>query len=372
MKIIHTADLHLDSPMKANLDEAKAKERKNEITSNFARLTRIANELDAEAILIAGDLFDQKSITKKVARIVLNEIIKNSEIDFYYLKGNHDQNSFANFVSEQGEVPANLFMFDESWKKYILNPTSKGKKIALYGAEAGDNNMAALAASFEADPDEMNIVMLHGQENEYAAKDSTEVIPISSFKQRCVDYMALGHVHERKIKPLDSRGVYCYPGCLEGRGFDECGDHGFMLLDADEESGEIGAEFIDFAYRKLWHVETDISGTEDAEETVRRVRDEIRKMRIGQRDLIKIELVGDVDEETDVDESYTENAFKDDFYYVKAVNKTGVKIDYTKYENDESLKGWFIRLVRDSNESDEDKGRIVKMGIEALTGGTIG
>lgn len=371
MKIIHTADLHLDSPMKANLDEAKSKERKNEITSNFARLARIADELGVKAILIAGDLFDSKSITKRVAKVVYNEIVKNSDIDFYYLKGNHDQNSFANFVSEQGEVPSNLLMFDETWKKYVLNPEGEGKRIALYGAETGDNNMSVLAATFEADPDEINIVMLHGQENEYASKNSAEIIPVSEFKQRCVDYMALGHVHERKIKPLDARGIYCYPGCLEGRGFDECGDHGFMLLDVNENTGEIIPEFIDFAYRKLWHVVCDVSEANDSEEAAALVRDEIRKMKISNRDMIKIELVGDINEEVDVDESYVESSFKDDYYYVKAVNKTGVKIDYAKYENDESLKGWFIRLVRDSDESEEDKGRIVRMGIEALTGGTI-
>lgn len=371
MKIIHTADLHLDSPMRANLDEAKSKERKNEITSNFARLTRMAVNLDVKAILIAGDLFDSKSITKRVAKVVYNEIVKNSEIDFYYLKGNHDQNSFATFVSEQGDIPKNLFMFEEEWKKYILNSDGEGKKIALYGAETGENNMVGLAATFSADPDEINIVMLHGQENEYSSKNYAEVIPISDYKQRCVDYMALGHVHEKKIKPLDSRGVYCYPGCLEGRGFDECGDHGFMLLDVNEITGEIIPEFIDFAYRKLWNVVCDVSKANDSEEAVGLVRDEILKMKINQRDMIKIELVGEINEEADVDEGYVESAYKDDFYYVKTVNKTGVKIDYSKYENDESLKGWFIRLVRDSDESEEDKGRIVRMGIEALTGGTI-
>ncbi len=372
MKIIHTADLHLDSPMKSNLDESKAKERKNELTSNFARLIKSANDLDAKAILIAGDLFDQKSVAKRVAKVVLNEIVKNPGIDFYYLKGNHDGNSFVNFVSEQGEMPANLFMFEDSWSKIILNPKGSGKKIALYASEVGENNnMASLAAAFSDEPDDINIVMLHGQGNVYASKDSTEVIPISSYKQRCIDYMALGHVHERKIGTLDSRGIYCYPGCPEGRGFDECGDHGFMLLDIDETNGKISTEYIDFAYRKLWHVRTDVTGIADAEEMIGKIREEIAKMNINQRDMLKIELVGNVDEETDIDESYAESVFKDEFYFVKAVNKTGVQIDYSKYENDESLKGWFIRLVKDSDESEEDKGKIVRMGIEALTGGVI-
>ena len=44
-------------------------------------------------------------------------------------------------------------------------------------------------------------------------------------------------------------------------------------------------------------------------------------------------------------------------------------MDYRKYEADESLKGWFIRLVEADGELDEQtKGKIVKLGLDALAG----
>jgi fucose 4-O-acetylase-like acetyltransferase len=78
--------------------------------------------------------------------------------------------------------------------------------------------------------------MLHGQEtagrfvkNKKSA-DYAGSVSLSALRGRGIDYLALGHIHAYKKAPLDSRGIYCYPGCLEGRGFDECGRKGFVLL----------------------------------------------------------------------------------------------------------------------------------------------
>lgn len=370
MRIIHTADLHLNSAMNANLDERKASERKTELLSNFERLADCALQIGAEAILIAGDLFDTKSITGKVGRTVLNVIIAHPFVKFYYLKGNHDRDSFINFVREQGEFPENLFTFGDEWTKYVLSQNG-GRKTMLYGAESQSTNMADLVRSLSPDENDINIVMLHGQENEYEKKNSAEVIPLSELKNKGIDYLALGHVHEYKYRPLDSRGSYCYPGCLEGRGFDECGSHGFTVLDIDEKSGEIIAEYYEFAYRKLWHPICDVSSAKDSSDAVKIVRNVLAEQRISEKDLLKIELTGEKPEDVYIDEQYVLNAFKDDFYFVKIVNSVREQIDYRKYMDDESLKGWFVRLVQASDESEEDKAKIVRMGIDALAGEDI-
>lgn len=53
------------------------------------------------------------------------------------------------------------------------------------------------------------------------------------------------------MEKLDAR-TYCYAGCLEGRGFDECGEHGFVVPDIDEDTGTYTCEFVPFAPRKLY------------------------------------------------------------------------------------------------------------------------
>ena len=74
MKLIHCADLHLDSPMESNLPAAKARERRNEILATFSDLIERADQNGASAVLIAGDLFDSDRTTRKTEQYVLDLI----------------------------------------------------------------------------------------------------------------------------------------------------------------------------------------------------------------------------------------------------------------------------------------------------------
>ena len=55
------------------------------------------------------------------------------------------------------------------------------------------------------------------------------------------------------------RDRYCYSGCLEGRGFDECGQKGFVVLDIDDEKLTAGFSFVPFAYRSLYTLYVDVT-----------------------------------------------------------------------------------------------------------------
>ena len=96
---------------------------------------------------------------------------------------------------------------------------------------------------FNFNSNNFNIVVLHGQEANYSdKKDKAEIINLKELKNKNIDYLALGHIHKYKLEKLDNRGIYCYSGCLEGRGFDECGDKGFVLLEIEEN--KINTKFI--------------------------------------------------------------------------------------------------------------------------------
>ena len=79
-----------------------------------------------------------------------------------------------------------------------------------------------------------------------------------------------------------------------------------------------------------------------------------------------------VDENAEVNENLIATAVMDDFFFVKAKNESRVSVDFRKYALDESLKGFFIRLVEEDDEIDEEtKGQIVRMGLRALSGEEI-
>lgn len=360
MKIIHCADIHADSKMESHFSREQATERRNEIINSFAYMVRYAKENGVRAIIIAGDLFDTKeSQQKNIKRRIAGIIKENTEIDFLYLRGNHDES--VEFATD--EVLSNLKRFSLSeWKCYSYG------NVDIYGHEFGRSIPSSAYNQITPDSNKINIVVLHGQIAEYKTKEGAPVISLPKLKNRDIDYIALGHIHDYKKDRLDSRGSWCYPGCLAGRGFDECGKKGFVLLDITDK---ISSEFIPISQREIHDVKVTLDGTMNYNDIMSAICEEVKD--ISSRDIVKVDLVGDISEETEIEE----NSYLADlnsrygFYFVRIKNSTKPMIDYEKYENDVSLKGEFIRLVKSQTDlSDEDKARVIVMGIRALAGRT--
>jgi len=359
VKIIHTADLHLESKMNANLDQTNAKLRRAEMLHTFTRMVDYAATHEVEAILIAGDLFDTSHISKTAQNTVLTSIVSHPEIDFYYLKGNHDKNDF---LQEEEELPQNLKTFSATWTKYALSD-----QVVLSGLELNPENVVTAASSLHLNFDQINLVMLHGQEARTAPKKGAEIIDTRAFAGKGIDYMALGHIHARKEEKLDGRGIYVYPGCLEGRGFDETGEHGFIELDIDEEKKTISHRFVPFAFRTVYELPVNLSDVTTSLE----VRDAIRVALAGNpipsASLVKIVLTGYLPVEAEIDVDFLTKELEESFFFLKVQDDTKEKIDFESFRNDISLKGEFVRQVEaDTTLSEEEKARIIKAGFQAL------
>ncbi len=362
MKMIHTADLHLDSALNTNLDREKAKERKNELLMCWVRMVEYAHENDVSAILIAGDLFDKKVISAHASRTVLEMINKYPDIAFYYLKGNHDDSSFINSCDR---LPDNLFMFSDKWTEYVLFE-NKDRRAVLTGAELTPENSAHIYDSLVLRPQDLNIVTLHGQLEAHASKDRAETIDLRALGNKNIAYLALGHVHEYREGELAGSGIYCYPGCLEGRGYDEPGEHGFVLLDIDEDEMSVKREFVPFAKRRIWVFRVDVSGCMSAMEMTEPIR-AAAEGRARPDDMVKIELCGDVDVDCEKNTGFIERYFGDGFYAFKVKDLTGMKIDYRDFAKDTSLKGEFVRLMEsETGISEEEKMAVIRCGLQVL------
>lgn len=356
MKIIHCADIHADSKMGTHFSKEQAEKRRNEVVDSFANMVSYAKENDVKVILIAGDFFDTKETQQKKIKQRIGYIIEqNPSIDFLYLRGNHDEDS--SFLSNQ--IP-NLKCFSkDSWTKYSY------ENIDIYGHEFGDKIPAAAFNELVPEPDRINIVTLHGQVAEYQQKKDAPDISLPKLANKNIDYVALGHIHEYRMEKLDSRGYWCYSGCLEGRGFDECGEKGFVVLDI--ENNKLKTEFVPKAQRTIHDIKVELSGSLTYNEIVSKI--EAAVSGFSPKDIIQITLEGEITEDTEIEpESYT-SVIENRFFYVRIKDKTEVKIDYSKYEKDVSLKGEFIRLVKDQNDlSEEEKAKVIMNGIKALAG----
>ena len=74
MKLIHCADIHLDSRMETHMTSEQASMRNTEIIRSFVRMTEFAKENDVRVIIIAGDLFDGDRIKSRTVDEVLGAI----------------------------------------------------------------------------------------------------------------------------------------------------------------------------------------------------------------------------------------------------------------------------------------------------------
>lgn len=359
MKLIHCADLHLDSDMRTNLTKEQVKERKAELLNTFHRMVEYAAANDVQAILIAGDLFDKKNVGVKARNAVWDEIMHHENIQFYYLRGNHDADSFLSAVEVR---PDNLKLFEDTWTTYEL-----GRTVRISGLELNEKNASQAYVSLVLDADKFNIVMLHGQEMEHKARDKAEVISIRELRGHFIDYLALGHIHSYKSERLDSRGVYCYPGCLEGRGYDEAGVHGFVLLDIDEQNKTFTHQFIPFAKRQIYAESVDITDCNDLTEVRSRIEAVLTAKNPSPESMVKLVLVGKVDISFVLDTDLLLQKLRERFYHVKLSNETSLKVDYVSLETEKSLKGEFVRIVKDSHLTDEEKAAVIRLGIQALT-----
>lgn len=365
MRIIHCADLHLDSKMTANFPPEKASERKAELLRTFQQMLSYAVENEVEAILIAGDLFDKKRVSAGARNVVKAAIEMHPQITFYYLTGNHDADSL---FATMEEIPDNLKMFGDTWTSYTANRRGAGN-IVITGMELNSDNAAGMYHSLVLDQDVYNIVMLHGQDGEYKSKDRAEQISIKEFRHKGIDYLALGHIHTFREEAIDARGIYCYPGCLEGRGFDECGEHGFVLLDIDEKTKKCQRYFVPSEGRGIYMVEVDITGCVNTPQISRRISETLQNTGYSKDCLVKIVLCGNVDVECEKNLDILTAQFADNYYFLKIKDESKLQVDYQAFALEASLKGEFVRTVMAAADiSEEEKAEIVRYGIRALAG----
>ena len=132
-------------------------------------------------------------------------------------------------------------------------------------------------------------------------------------------------------------------------------------------SDKIETEFISVATRTIHQVDVNITGLLTYDEIMNSISQKISD--ISSDDIVEVLLTGEVSEDSDIETDSYQSVFATNYYLIRIKDKTEAKINYDKYENDVSLKGEFIRLVKEQNDlTDEEKAKVIITGIKALAG----
>ncbi len=341
MKIIHCADIHLGAPINT-FPKKISEERKREVRNSLLRMVEFARQQGAQVILLSGDVFDRDKPYQKDVNIFYGIVEKNPDIDFLYLRGNHDR------AGEERALP-NLKTFSTSWQSYAYGD------VVISGIELAQENSSSLYSTLSLDEKKKNIVMLHGQIG--------GEINLTKLRDKNIDYLALGHIHEYADGELDGRGRYAYSGCLEGRGFDETGVKGFVVIDVADK---LTYAFQPFSLQCIEAHSLDVGGLTEGGEMALLAK---QKIPFKKENIYRLELIGEVDAEVDNFAEDVERYLSGACAYIRVKDKTKKKIDYTAFEGDNSLKGEFVRAVRESDGyTEEEKAQMIAYGLKALAG----
>ena len=410
VRLIHTADLHLDSAFSSRFSKEEAEERRRNLLIAWNKLLQYGIERKVQAILISGDLFDSPVVSRSTMEIFLSSIRKNPEISFFYLRGNHDTKNTFRF---QENLPKNLFLFSKEGKKYRL----KEKLVLLgqefygterrnefpeepygterrsefpeesYGTESllelpeepeelveeellsSSSAKDAVQSIWNLKEEDCNILMLHGALREGGPEVQNEQgISLKQLSRYPIHYLALGHIHKREEGKCGSLN-YIYPGCLQGRGFDEEGEKGFYYVEIEEETKEIKAEFVplkegEFRIIPLFLSEED--GTLDAEE---KIRESLKKEGAEAKDSVRIILKGEKRAGEERNLRYLEKQLEEEYAYIEIKEETKLKLRKEEFIHEKGLKGEFLRMVCESESlSEEEKEKLMILGIGLLQG----
>ena len=221
MKILHTADWHLDAPLQGH-DESL----RQALAAVPGQIFEIVRQERCDLVLLAGDLFDGAYTPH--AYQDLYDVLKAMAVPVVIAPGNHDFcGPDSPWIKELWSE--NVHIFKTSQMQSVGIP---GLNARVYGAGFESMDCAALLENFRADCQEKYAIgVLHG--------DPTQVgSPYNSITkaqvQNCgLDYLALGHIHKADHF-IAGKTLCAWPGCPMGRGYDEPGEKGVYIITLEE------------------------------------------------------------------------------------------------------------------------------------------
>lgn len=355
--IFHCADIHLDTPFSLSL--RRAEQRNSELRSAFRNAVMYARGEKAQLFFIAGDLFDSRYVSLDTAELLINELRSFPECRFFVSPGNHDPYDDRSPYALLN-WPDNVHIFRE---KERVSIDDLGVDVYGCGYTSGSMETSPVTGYPERDPSRINILVCHGTVGMPLSKDGP--ILLSEIESSGFDYIALGHIHRSEGVKSVGGVSYAYPGCIEGRGFDELGYKGALF--GTVSKGEVKLKGVRMSLRRFETaqvlVDPHASKREIVEAVTRRVRE------FGSDTALRIELEGEMPAGVIITNDDLGNLTEGP-YYLEIRDNTVPALELTGVEEDATLKGVFYRDMKKLIEESREQRRIallaLRYGLSAL------
>lgn len=355
LNIIHGADFHLDSPF-SGLSPERAAQRRGEQRDLLTRLAQLAREKQADLVLLSGDLMDGETVYRETAQ-ALSQALGGIPCPVFLAPGNHDCYSPSSVYATL-DWPDNVHIFTSPAVEGVdlpqLNCTVYGR--AFCSPHETDSPLAGFQA---AEDGRLTLACLHG---DTAPGSGYGPISQEEIAASGLDYLALGHVHQYSGLQRAGRTVWAYPGCPEGRGFDELGDKGVLVVTVDD-GGAVSAEFVPLARRRYEILTVDVTGAESPAAALAAAL----PADAGE-DCCRIVLTGERGEEPPELAALAALA-EPRFYSVTLRDQTRERRALWARSGEDSLTGLFLRTLRSGALEGDGLELAARFGLAALENG---
>jgi DNA repair protein SbcD/Mre11 len=273
MKLIHAADIHLDSPMcgLAKYDGAPLGELRHATRRALANLVDLAIEEQVTGVLLAGDLFDGDWSHYGTGVHFIGEMarLRDAGIIVVTISGNHDAKSK---LTKSLHLPENVYTLGtEKPETEVFEELG----IAIHGQGYATPSVLEDISAGYPDPlgDLINIGLLHTCASGRPNHENYAPCKVETLRQRGYAYWGLGHVHTHEVLSTDP--PIAFSGILQGRGIREAGPKGAVLLEVGEDG------MVSFEHRVLdsvrWElIKLDAGDCAGLDEVCERARSDMR------------------------------------------------------------------------------------------------
>ena len=352
VRILHAADLHLDSPFEA-LPGALAAQRRSEQRALLRRLPELAAQYGAQIILLPGDLLDSDSAYGETAKL-LAEVFEGVPAEVFIAPGNHDFYT-PDCPYAKLRFPVNVHLFRENRLTAVSLPELN---VRVWGAAFTDRRSAPLLRGFHCPriPGQTELLCVHGE----VGNPASPYNPISAEELAAsgVDYAALGHVHRFGGVLRAGDTVYAWPGCPEGRGFDETGEKGVLLAEA--APGEAKAAFLPLDTRRYEILSVDVTESEPLEAALRALPED------SARHIYRLRLVGERDRSPNL--PALRAALEGMTFSLDLRDETRLRQDVWARAGEDTLRGLFLAALRRRYEAAQTPSERAKITAAARWG----
>lgn len=234
-KFLHTADIHLDSPL-LNLgqyDGAPVDSFRSATRRAFDNVVDLAIAEQVRFVLIAGDLYDGDCRDFNTPQHFRRRMDKLGEhgIKVFIIQGNHDAQSSVTKAFRL-QLPDNVHVFSTSRPETVR---LGDPDVAIHGQGFAERAVLDdLSATYPvAETGCLNIGMLHTNCGGSDQHDPYAPSTVDGLRARGYDYWALGHIHSYQVL-ADPDPWIVYPGNPQGRKINEEGPKGCVIATVED------------------------------------------------------------------------------------------------------------------------------------------